>query len=125
MDHLMAVDEVELCQGENAVAVQRGLEREVKARQRLDRGQPGHRQRRLDAAPVADGEFLGQQGINRLKRRDFTALELRHDMIQHLQRPRHAQGDEMGAYPLEQGGCQIGASHRRAPRCARRRPTAA
>jgi hypothetical protein len=121
----MAVDEVELRQGENAVAIQRRLEREVKAGQRLDRGQAGHLQSGLDAAPITDGELLGQQGIHRLKRRDLAALELPHDMIQHLQRPRHAQGDEMRAYPLEQGRRQIAASHRRAPRSARRRPTAA
>ena len=36
VDDLVAVDEVELCQGEDAVAVERRLEREVEAGQRLD-----------------------------------------------------------------------------------------
>jgi len=37
VDDLMAVDELELGQGEDTVAVERGLEREVKAAQGLDR----------------------------------------------------------------------------------------
>jgi len=36
VDHLVAVDEVELSESEDAVAIERGLEGEVKAGQRLD-----------------------------------------------------------------------------------------
>ena len=41
MYNLMAIDEVELSEGENPVAVERGLEREVEAGQRLDGVQQG------------------------------------------------------------------------------------
>ena len=42
VQHLMTADGIELCGGEDAVAVERGLEREVVALQGLDRGEPGH-----------------------------------------------------------------------------------
>ena len=44
--HLAAGDEAELRQRQDAVAVERGLEGEVKARQGLDRRQPRHAQSR-------------------------------------------------------------------------------
>src|SRR5208283_4724112 len=52
--NLVAVDEVELGESQDAIAVERRLEGEVEARQRLDRAEAGHLQRRLDAAALAD-----------------------------------------------------------------------
>ena len=50
VDDLVAVDEVELGERQDAVAVERGLEGEVEAGEGLDVAEPGHQQRRLDAA---------------------------------------------------------------------------
>jgi hypothetical protein len=49
MHDLGAVDEVEPSERHDAVAIERGLEREVEAGDRLDHRQPGHAQRGLDA----------------------------------------------------------------------------
>lgn len=48
MDHLVAVDELGLGQRQDAIAIERRLEGEVEAGERLDRGEPGPRQRRDD-----------------------------------------------------------------------------
>jgi hypothetical protein len=53
VDHLVAVDEVELGKGENAVAVEGGLEREVEASEGLDCRELGHTKRHLDASVLA------------------------------------------------------------------------
>ena len=42
MHHLGAVDELELGERQDAVAVERGLEGEVEAGERLDRGEARH-----------------------------------------------------------------------------------
>ena len=54
MHHFGAVDEGELGERQDAVAVERGLEGEVEAGERLDGGQPRQQQRGLDAAVLAD-----------------------------------------------------------------------
>jgi hypothetical protein len=59
MYDLVAIDEVELSEGKNPVAVKRGLEREVKAGEGLDIRKPCHLQRRFDATAFANGDFLG------------------------------------------------------------------
>src|SRR6185369_7167519 len=61
MDDLGAVDEVEAGKCHDPVAVERGLEREVEAGQRLEDGQSGHAQGCLDPAVLAQAEFLGEQ----------------------------------------------------------------
>ena len=81
VNHLMAIDEVERGQRHDPAALERGLEREIKPGQRLDRHQARHLQRRLDAPAFADGEFLGQQRLNRLDRVGLATLELLDDMI--------------------------------------------
>ncbi len=73
--HLVPVDEVQAGQGHDAVAVERGLEREVEARQRLDRGQPRHLESRLDPAALAHGDLLGEQRVDRLDGAELAALE--------------------------------------------------
>ena len=60
---LVAIDEVELSKGENAVAVERRLEREVKAGEGLDGRELGHAKRHLDASVLAQRQFLGEQSI--------------------------------------------------------------
>jgi hypothetical protein len=84
-------DEVELCQGEDPVAVERRLEREVEAGQRLDGGQARHLQRRLDPAALANGDLLGQQRLDRLDRAQLATLELLNHMLERASplMPRH------------------------------------
>ena len=48
VDDLTAIDELELGEGEDALAVERGLEGEVEAGEGLDRREAAHAQRRLD-----------------------------------------------------------------------------
>ena len=84
VDHLMAVDKVELGQRENAIAIKRRLEREVESCERLDSREFGHSQRHLDAAVLAQRQFLSEQGIDDLQRTGFAALELAHGLVQHL-----------------------------------------
>ncbi len=126
VDHLVLVDEIQAGQRHDAVAVERGLEREVEARERLDGGEPGHLQRSLDASPLADGELLGEQGVDRLNRAGSAALELPNHAIERFQGARHAQGHQVLADALD--GAVRGSGHAAAPPCvpspARRLPTA-
>ena len=115
VDDLMAIDEVELGERQDAVAVERGLEREVEAGQRLDGGEAGHLQRRLDAAALADGELLGEQHLDRLDGADLAALDLLDEMIERLQRARHAQADQVAADALDRCVRSHLASHGAAP----------
>jgi len=66
MYDFMAIDEFELGERKDPVTVERWLEREVEARQRLDGGQTCHLQRRFDPAALANGDLLGQQRLDRL-----------------------------------------------------------
>jgi hypothetical protein len=84
------------CQGEDPVAVERGLEGEVEADQGLDADQAPHFERRLDAPPFAQGELLAEKGVDRLQRADLAAFELTHRVIEHLERTRHLEGIASG-----------------------------
>ena len=118
MHDLGAGDEVELGQRHDAIAVEGRLEREVEALQRLGRREPGGFERDADAAGLAGGVLLRQQGVDGLERADLSALELAHGVIQRLQRAGHAQADETGADVVERPG------HRTAPSLASLRATA-
>ena len=118
MHDLGAGDEVELGERHDAAAVERGLEGEVEALQRLRRRQPGGLERDADAAGLAGGVLFGQERVDGLERADLAALELAHGVVERLQRAGHAQADEAGADAVERLG------HRAAPSPARRRATA-
>ena len=124
VDHLVAIDEVELGECQDTIAVERGLEGEVEARQRLDDTQPGHLQCRLDAAGLTDGEFLGQQHLDRLDGAELTAFDLLDQMVERLESARHAQTDQVAADPFDRGIRRELARHGPAPAPARRRATA-
>ena len=124
VDDLVAVDEVELGEGQDPVAVERRLEGEVEAGQRLDGRELCHPQRRLDATVLAQGQFLGEQGIDHLERAGFATLELTHRLIKNLQRPGHLQTDQGLANAVEDRGDDFQGVHGRSPWCARRWPTA-
>ena len=124
VDDLAAVDELELRQGKDAVAVERGLEAEVEAGEGLEAGQPPHLERRLDAPAFAQGELFAQERVDRLERADFAALELAHDVIEHLERARHFEPHQMSADLIDGARHGIVASHARLPSPASRRATA-
>ena len=70
VDHLVAVDEVELGEREDAVAVERRLEGEVEAGERLDGREPGHHQRGLDrGGSRAATSSSASSVVDRLERR--------------------------------------------------------
>jgi len=106
MNHFMPVDEVECGKGDDAIAVERWLEREVEAGQRLDRGQPGHLQCRLDAPALTDGQLFGEQGFDRLDGAKLAALDALHQVIKHFEGAWHTQSDEMLAGLLDRGSRQ-------------------
>ena len=124
MHYLVAIDEVEPGQSHDAVAVERWLEGEIEARQRLDAGEPGHLQRRFDPAAFANGDLLGEQHIDRLDSADLAALELLNNLIERLQRAWHAQADQVTSDPLDRRRGQRVTSHAAASFAARRLPTA-
>ena len=119
----MAIDEVELCERKDPVAVERRLEREVEAGQRLDGGQTRHLPRRLDPAAFANGDLLGQQRLDRLDRTELTTLELLDYMLKRLQGARNAQADQVTADAIDRRS-RCFASHATAPFAARCLPTA-
>jgi hypothetical protein len=99
-------------------------EGKIEPRQRLDRRQARHLQRRLDTAAFTDGEFLGEQRLDGLNRRGLAALKLLDNMIERLQGPWHAQADQVIADPLDRRSGRQRVSHGAASFVARRLPTA-
>ena len=75
VNDLGAVDEVETGERRDPVAVERGLEREVKAGQGLNDGQPGHPQCRFDPTVLTQAEFFGEKIVDRFDAVDFTVLD--------------------------------------------------
>ena len=73
VDHLIAVDELELRESQNPVPVEGGLEREVEAGERLEGGELGHPERHLHPPVLAQSQFLGEQGIDHLQGAGFAA----------------------------------------------------
>lgn len=119
------VDEPQFGQGEDAVAVERRLEREVEAGEGFDVGQPGHHEGGLDAATFAQRELLSEHGVDRLERAHLAPLELAHDGIDDFQRARHAQPDEVCLDAVHGGGGGFGAgAHHAVPFTASTRPSA-
>ena len=125
MDHLAAVDEVQLGKRHDPGLVQRGLEREVVPGQRFDRTQASHHQRRLDAAIFTERELFEQQLLDRLERGDLAMIKPADTAVDHLERARHFQADHAGLDPVEQrrAGIWQERAHAATP-AASRRPTA-
>ncbi len=118
MHDLGAGHEIELGERQDAIAVERGLEGEVEALDRLGRGEPGGLECDADATGLAGGVLLGQQGVDGVERADLATLKLAHGVVKRFQRTRHAQADEAGADAVERLG------HRCAPSPASLRATA-
>ena len=122
MNDFGAVDELQLGERHDAVLVERGLEREVEAGQRLDGRQPGHEKSHLDAAVLAQGEFLGEQNIDGVEGGHLAALNAAHGDIEDFEGARHFQADQIALDAVDDGRDMN--VHRTPPWLARRRPTA-
>lgn len=118
MHHLGAVDEPGPRQRHDAVAVEGGLEGAVEALQRLGGDQRGGLEGDADAAVLACDVLLMEQPVAGVDRQDLAPLEATEGVVEHLQRPRHAQADEAVADAVGRG------ARHPAPPAARRRPTA-
>lgn len=124
MDELGPVDELELGQRQDPIAIERGVEAEVEAGQCLDRGQPRHHQGSLDAPVLADRQLLDKQGVERFDAVDFALLDAPEGSVENFERPRHPERHEVLLDAVERGhgGMMV---HARSPRLeARRSPIA-
>ena len=122
---LAAVDELQLGERHDAVVVERGLEGEVEAGERLDRGEPRHHQRDLDAAVLAQRELLDEQRVDGLDGGHLAAFEAAHGDVEDLERPWHLQADQGLLDAVDERGNDLGmGAHRASPWPASRRPTA-
>src|SRR5579862_9617878 len=75
-DVLLAIDEAELVQTLDLLALDRGLKGKIEALERLDRRQPRGAHRRLEPAVVAQLNLCRQQSVDRLARRKLAAVDL-------------------------------------------------
>jgi hypothetical protein len=109
----------------SASAMMRFLEGEVEAGERFDGGEPCHDERGLDAAVLAQGELLGEQGVDGLKRGHFALLEAAHRRVEALDGARHLEADHGLLDAVDHGGNDLNmGGHCAPPWPASRRPTA-
>jgi len=94
MDHFGAVDELQFGKRQDAIAIERGLEREVEAGERFDSRQARHPQRGADTPIVAQRQFLDKQLIERLNPGDLTLFDSPERGVEHFQRTRHLECDQ-------------------------------
>ena len=94
MDHFGTVDELQFGKRQDAMAIERGLEREIETGERFDGRQARHSKRGADTAIVAQRQFLDQQLVERLDPGDLTLLDSPECGVEHFQRTRHLERDE-------------------------------
>ncbi len=123
MHHLGVVDELQFGEGEDALPVERGLEGEVEAGKRLDRGEAPQGERRLDAAVLAYGEFFDEELIEGFDAVDLALLDAPEGGVEHFQGSRHSQRHQAVLDAVEGGGSGMD-GHGRPPETARRSPMA-
>ena len=122
MDDLGALDEVEAGEREDAIAVERRLEREVVAGQRLDHRQSGHAQGRFDPTVLTQRQLFAQELVECFDAIDRALLDTPQSRIEDLERARHLQADQASADRVDaRGWCR--AVHGR-PSIARLAPIA-
>ena len=92
MDDFGAIDELQFGERQDAVLVERGLEGEVEAGEGLDRREPAPSdERHLDAAVLAQRQFLGEQASMASRAVDLAALDAAQRDVEDFERPRHLQ----------------------------------
>lgn len=121
--HFGAVDEGEFGECEDPLPVERGLEGEVEASERLDRGEASQRQCGLDAAALANRQILDEELIEGFDAIDLALLDTAERRVEHFQGPRHAKCHQTVLDAVEGGGSGTD-RHGRPPATASRSPTA-
>ena len=94
-------DEVELGEGQDPAAIERGLEGEVEALERLGRREASGLECDRDAAALAGGMLFGQQAVDGLERGELAALDPAHGVVEGLQGSGHAQADQARTDPVQ------------------------
>src|SRR5262249_14741888 len=105
VNDLGTVDKIETGERHDPVAVERGLEREVKAGQGLNDGQPGHPQCRFDSTVLTQAEFFSEKIVARFDAVDFTLLDAAERGVDDLERARHLQADKTVTDVVNARGC--------------------
>ena len=118
VDGFASPDEVELGQGCDSLPVERGLECEVEAFDRLDGEELRGSQRDVYSSCFAQCVFFAEEGVDGFDGCDLALLEAPQRGSERFERPGHFQSDQGGADAVDQFG------HRAAPCRSRRRPTA-
>jgi IS5 family transposase len=90
-------DEVELCQRRDPLPVERGLEAEVEAFERLHRQQLRRALRNVDPPGFPCRVFLAQQAVDRFDGDDLTPLELLQGVLESFEGARHLQAHQRAA----------------------------
>src|ERR1043166_7987556 len=103
VQRLAPLDELELGERQDAVAIEARLEAEVIAREGLDRAQPCRLQRHLDASGLPGGEFFPEKCLECIEHGGLALFEPMQGGIQRFQRARHLQADKMALDALESG----------------------
>ena len=99
---LAAVDEAEFGQGEDAVAVEAGLEAEVEGLQGLDPGQARGHQLGADTPGFAPAIFFTEQAVEGFQGGELLAFHLVEDIVEDFQGSGHLEVDQV-LFDLFQG----------------------
>ena len=100
-DHVLgAVDEAELMQALDLLALDARLEGEVELGQGLHRRQPRGAHGGVQAAVVAQHDLGVQQPLDRLAGGDGPAVGLRQDVVRHLKRAGHLEVGQHRPHPV-------------------------
>ena len=103
-DHVLAaVQEAELVQALDLLALDAGLEGEVELIERLHSRQPRRAHGGLETAVVAQHDLGVQQLLDGLGRRDRAAVGVREDAVDGLQRARHLEVRQHCPQPVAPG----------------------
>jgi Winged helix-turn helix len=113
---LATIDELQLGERHDAVFVERGLEREVEASERLNCGEACHHQRDLDAAVLTQRELLSEQCVDGFDGGHLAAFEAAHGDVEDLDRPWHLQADQGLLDAIDERGNDLGMGVHRTPR---------
>src|SRR5215213_6526042 len=92
---------------EDAVAIERGLEGEVEALECFDRGEARHQERCLDAAVLAQGEFLDEDLVEGADAVDLALLDAPQGGIEHFECAGHPEPDEAALDAVDRCGGSV------------------
>ena len=103
-DVLLALNEAELVQRVDLLALDVGLEAEVEVRERLDRREPAGAHRGLQASAVAKRDLGGQESLDRFRGGRASSIHSGQDLVQCLQGSRNLEISQLGRDALPARG---------------------